>query len=347
MTEKDSKCNYQWCWLCNGKYEEGHYNEGKSKGFQFFKPNDEYEIKLAFEEKIKLNESQQQNNNEDENDFFDFERLLRIMNILRNELENRLNNNNLENNNNILSVNHHNNNLENNNSILSVNQHSNNLENNIDNQNENNNNIIFHANQVRIFNERVNNESERESQISAPKINNKESIKKISWIKETCLFFKYLFIEYGCIISNFLFTQFSEVFISKKIIFFFFLYNNGNSLFFLQFFLNIFMLVPLLLKEGFSKFINDFENLDEHFLEFFARIRINVFYILTVGGFVILRVMNIIKDNVDSNCSYFAYSTFALLKLFISALLFVVNCPKIFVLNLIYFLILLAKKKIL
>ena len=63
-----SKCNYQWCWLCNGKYIEGHYNEGKCKGFQFFKPKDEYDIKLAFEGKIELRESQRQFNlNEYEN----------------------------------------------------------------------------------------------------------------------------------------------------------------------------------------------------------------------------------------------------------------------------------------
>jgi len=57
-----SKCNYQWCWLCNGKYINGHYNQGKCKGYQYFKPQDEYEIKLAFEGKIQLNESQIQPN---------------------------------------------------------------------------------------------------------------------------------------------------------------------------------------------------------------------------------------------------------------------------------------------
>ena len=65
LTEKDSgcnhiicaKCNYQWFWLFNEKYEEGHYNEGQYKGFQFFRSNDEYEIKLAFEGKIKLSET--------------------------------------------------------------------------------------------------------------------------------------------------------------------------------------------------------------------------------------------------------------------------------------------------
>ena len=55
-----SKCKFQWCWLCNEEYKIGHFNEGKCKGFQYFKPNDEYEIKLAFEGKIQLRESQRQ-----------------------------------------------------------------------------------------------------------------------------------------------------------------------------------------------------------------------------------------------------------------------------------------------
>ena len=53
-----SKCSYQWCWLCNEKYTEEHYKQGKCRGFQFFRPNDEYEIKLAFEGKIELRNSQ-------------------------------------------------------------------------------------------------------------------------------------------------------------------------------------------------------------------------------------------------------------------------------------------------
>ena len=76
ITEKSSgcnhiicaKCNYQWCWLCNEKYESGHYNNSKCKGYQFFKPKDEYDIKLAFEGKIELNESQRQYNIENIND---------------------------------------------------------------------------------------------------------------------------------------------------------------------------------------------------------------------------------------------------------------------------------------
>ena len=55
-----SKCNFQWCWLCNKKYYEGHYKNGKCKGFQFFKPKDENDIKLAFEGKIELRDSQRQ-----------------------------------------------------------------------------------------------------------------------------------------------------------------------------------------------------------------------------------------------------------------------------------------------
>ena len=59
-----SKCKFQWCWLCNGEYTSGHYNQGKCKGFQFFFFFYENEIKLAFEGKIELRESQRQ-------DFYD------------------------------------------------------------------------------------------------------------------------------------------------------------------------------------------------------------------------------------------------------------------------------------
>ena len=51
-----AKCQYQWCWLCNKKYESNHFYEGKCKGFQFFKPKNEYEIKLMMEGKINSNE---------------------------------------------------------------------------------------------------------------------------------------------------------------------------------------------------------------------------------------------------------------------------------------------------
>ena len=55
------ECNYQWCWLCNNKYTFDHYLSGKCKGFQFFKPNNEKEIQLAFEGKIQLREDEQMN----------------------------------------------------------------------------------------------------------------------------------------------------------------------------------------------------------------------------------------------------------------------------------------------
>ena len=51
-----TKCGYQWCWLCNQAYNIDHFNKGKCKGFQFFKPKNEYEIKLMLEGKIKVNE---------------------------------------------------------------------------------------------------------------------------------------------------------------------------------------------------------------------------------------------------------------------------------------------------
>jgi len=42
-TEKNEGCNhmtctnckFQWCWLCEGKYEYGHYSQGRCRGFQF------------------------------------------------------------------------------------------------------------------------------------------------------------------------------------------------------------------------------------------------------------------------------------------------------------------------
>ena len=55
-----SKCNYQWCWLCNGQYNPEHFRQGKCKGFQFFRPKNENDIELAFKGEIELNESQRQ-----------------------------------------------------------------------------------------------------------------------------------------------------------------------------------------------------------------------------------------------------------------------------------------------
>ena len=51
-----SKCGYQWCWLCNQEYNVNHFKGGKCKGFQFFQPQNEYEIKLMMEGKINFNE---------------------------------------------------------------------------------------------------------------------------------------------------------------------------------------------------------------------------------------------------------------------------------------------------
>ena len=55
-----AECNHQWCWLCNGDYFNGHFNQGKCKGFQFFKPKDDYEIQLAFEGKIEIKPEERQ-----------------------------------------------------------------------------------------------------------------------------------------------------------------------------------------------------------------------------------------------------------------------------------------------
>ena len=66
-----TKCGYQWCWLCNEKYDTTHFTKGKCKGFQFFQPKNDYDIKLMMEGKINANElsqSQRQfDNNFDDN----------------------------------------------------------------------------------------------------------------------------------------------------------------------------------------------------------------------------------------------------------------------------------------
>ena len=63
-----SKCSYQWCWLCNEKYNTEHFRQGKCKGYQFFRPKNEKDIELAFQGKIVLNESQRQHDLENENE---------------------------------------------------------------------------------------------------------------------------------------------------------------------------------------------------------------------------------------------------------------------------------------
>ena len=64
-----SKCQYQWCWLCNEKYENDHFEKGKCKGFQFFKPKNEYEIKLMMEGKINSDELSRSQRQVDDFDF--------------------------------------------------------------------------------------------------------------------------------------------------------------------------------------------------------------------------------------------------------------------------------------
>ena len=54
-TEKNEGCNhmtcveckYQWCWLCSGQYNPGHFSQGKCAGLQFYKPISEKEIEIT------------------------------------------------------------------------------------------------------------------------------------------------------------------------------------------------------------------------------------------------------------------------------------------------------------
>jgi hypothetical protein len=48
-----SNCKFQWCCLCEGKYEYGHYNQGKCKGIQFSRVrNFEEANRISFIEKM-------------------------------------------------------------------------------------------------------------------------------------------------------------------------------------------------------------------------------------------------------------------------------------------------------
>ena len=59
-TEKNEGCNhmtctsckYQWCWLCEGEYQYGHYNSGRCNGQQFTKANSIEEIENKKNERI-------------------------------------------------------------------------------------------------------------------------------------------------------------------------------------------------------------------------------------------------------------------------------------------------------
>jgi hypothetical protein len=64
-----TKCGYQWCWLCNQEYNVNHFTGGKCKGFLFFQPKNEYEIKLMMEGKINYDELSQSQRQFHDNSF--------------------------------------------------------------------------------------------------------------------------------------------------------------------------------------------------------------------------------------------------------------------------------------
>ena len=213
-----AKCNHQWCWLCNGDYDPEHYNEGKCKGYQFFRPKNENEIKLAFEGKIELKKSQMQNLEDDFIDYFmasfnsiDLNSSIRNNNR-RNEEDN--NSNNLNNSINSINIfhnhvfpqlvgsnnfnvnnseninedynNNNNNNDENHNNNIEVNNNINNFNNiqennNIEIKNENNimnENSNIEMNIININNNEENNIIINNKNININENNNKEKIKE-------------------------------------------------------------------------------------------------------------------------------------------------------------------------
>jgi len=126
-----SKCNYQWCWLCNGEYDRKHIYEGKCKGVNLFKPKDENENKPAQEGKIDLTVRQRQGD------------LISINNNDRHFGVNNFNNSNLFNSSKIINIDRSENNERNSNSIENIEiNFKNNYENNKNNfENNENNNI--------------------------------------------------------------------------------------------------------------------------------------------------------------------------------------------------------------
>ena len=139
-TEKNEGCNhmtcvscrYQWCWLCEGQYNYGHYNSGKCAGHQFTKADNLDEI----------NNNNDNNNND---------------NINNNPIINFNNNNNIINNNNDNNYNDNYNNLYNNFNDNRYNNFNNNNINNIRYNNYHNNRYNFDNNQNNNYNNNRNN----------------------------------------------------------------------------------------------------------------------------------------------------------------------------------------------
>ena len=141
-----AKCNYQWCWLCNGEYDPEHFYEGKCRGLQFFRPKDENEINLALQRKIRLRQSQIQEDVEFNNDSIVLnDNMNNSINIVINSINSNINN----------SVNDNGNNSINDNLNINIIQNNNNDNNIHDNLNNNmiQNNDMIHQSSSFIQNE--------------------------------------------------------------------------------------------------------------------------------------------------------------------------------------------------
>ena len=268
------KCNYQWCWLCNEKYTEDHYEEGKCGGLQFYEPENENEIKLALEGKIPIEDIQRNNRHHD------LEELRYIMERI-NEVRNR------------------------------------------------------HINGHRNFSDR-DSESESGREMRIRRRNNEEiEIEKYDCLHSILIFLKYLF--FGNLICSIHFFNLDfEIKPKFLILFIYFIYFlMGISLFFVNCYINIIMLLPYLINEGFYRFIFEFnrfknERASRNIRFIIFKTIICLFYIF-FGGFIYnLIIMRELKRERDTLlkiirifCSFFLCLAYYPVQVDISISLFI------------------------
>ena len=328
ITEKESgcnhitciKCNYQWCWLCNEKYEEGHFDEGKCQGYQFFNPKDEYEIKLAFEGKIELSHSQQQSDIDYDN--------FGIQNQQQFDID-------------IINFEERNINNENNIRIRELERDTHNINVEYFDRNHPEHNI------VKIINERNIVDSEREIQNIESKKNNINDFEKYNCLKKFFIFFKYLIIGNGYLIILIFYNHYERFCLAFKLIYILTYLMSEIAYFFLHLYINIIMLIPYIIKVGFSRIIYEIDKgKNDYIILIQEPIIIYTCYIFVGGIFLNLRIIEYIGGkNRNHEYPFCIEILLNFIDYFIEISLFLIHFPKYFIIEIIYIFILLLKKE--